>query len=241
VLRNEIVGLMRRIGYFRHKELTSRDLPKGPFVFFPLHLIPENSVLTLSRTINELECLFQMSKVLPPDWKIAVKINPNMLTSFDTHPNRYYLEMSKLPNVVFLDPRIRSGEVIDKASAVATISGTALLEGAVFGKPGFRWGRTEFEVVDMIHEFDPKCARAQLGNKESRNLKYYIQACFNLGVRLDIRLIGRSLARPLSDEQEEECVRQLDDLEERVVAFLDDRGLSKSRRDAGPTIAASRK
>jgi hypothetical protein len=228
ILWGEIVGLARRIGYFRHKELTSRDLPKRPFVFFPLHLIPENSVLTLSRTINELECLFQMSKVLPPDWKIAVKINPNMLTTFDTHPNRYYLEMSKLPNVVFLDPRIRSGEVIGQASAVATISGTALLEGAIFGKPGFRWGRTEFEVVDMIHEFDPECVREHLEKKESRNLKYYIQACFNLGIRLDIRLIGRSLARALPPEQEGECLRQLAALEESVVAFLDGRRSSNA-------------
>jgi hypothetical protein len=156
-----------------------------------------------------------------------------MLTTFDTHPNRYYLEMSKLPNVCFLDPRIRSGEVIGHASAVAAISGTALLEGAIFGKPGFRWGRTEFEIVDMIHEFDPKCVRAQLGKKESRNLKYYIQACFNLGVRLDVRLIGRSLARPLSSEQEQECLRQLDALEGRLVAVLEDGRSRQARREVG--------
>lgn len=226
VLWGELVGLVRRIGYFRHKELTSRELPRGPFVFFPLHLIPENSVLTLSRTINELECLFQLSKVLPPNWKIAVKINPNMLTTFDTHPNRYYLEMSRLPNVVFLDPRLRSGEIIGHASAVATISGTALLEGAIFGKPGFRWGRTEFEVVDTIHEFDAGRVRAQLENRESHNLQYYIQACFNLGVRLDIRLISRSIFRPLPPEQEAECVRQLGNLERRIVGFLGDRRAS---------------
>ena len=223
LLKEEILGLMRRIGYFRRKELMVRDLPRGPFVFFPLHQIPENSVLTLSRTINELECLFQFSKALPLGWKIAVKINPAMLTTFDTHPNRYYLEMSRLPNVQFLDPRIRSGDIIGHASAVAAISGTALLEGAIFGKPGFRWGRTEFEVVDTIHEFDPKCVRAQLEKTESGNLKYYIQACFNLGVRLDVRLLGRSLAKTLTAEQEAECLRQLDALEARIVAFLDGR------------------
>jgi hypothetical protein len=223
LLKGEIVGLWRRIFYFRHRALTSRELPKGPFVFFPLHLIPENSVLTLSRTINELECIFQLSKALLPDWKVVVKINPNMLTTFDTHPNRYYLDMSELPNVQFLNPLIRSGEIIDKASAVAAISGTALLEGAIFGKPGFRWGRTEFEAIDTIQQFDPDTVRAHLARGESGNLKYYIQACFNLGVRLDARLIGHSLSDALSAEEQERCERQIDALERRVASLLDER------------------
>ena len=230
LLANEIVGLWRRIWYFQHKELVSRELPSRPFVFFPLHLIPENSVLTLSRTINELESLAQLSKVLPPNWKIAVKINPSMLTTYDTHPNRYYLEMSRLPNVQFLNPLLRSGEVIDQASAVAALSGTALLEGAIFGKPGFRWGHTEFEAVDVIHEFDPERVRTQLGNGESKNLKYYIQACFNLAVHLDMSVLGRSLATRLTSEEEALCRRQIDALEERIVAFLAGPALTKAAR-----------
>jgi hypothetical protein len=222
-LREEIVGLWRRVGYFGHKQLILRDLPSGPFVFFPLHLVPENSVLTLSRTINEIECLFQLSKVLPPDWKIVVKINPNMLVSFDNHPNRYYLDMAALPTVQFAHPLISSGDIIPRARAVASISGTALLEGAMYGKPGFRWGRTEFEVIDIIHEFDPVRVRDQLDATQSANLLYYIQACFNLGFQLDVHLIGHSMSMPLSAEQLEKCQRQLDALERRLLAFLKDR------------------
>lgn len=222
VLREEALGLWRRIGYFRHKRLTGRDLPNGPFVFFPLHLMPENSVLTLSRTFSEMECIFQLSKVLPPDWKIVVKINPNMLTSFDNHPNRHYLEMAELPNVQFVHPGMSSGEIIARASAVAAISGTALLEGAIYGKPGFRWGRTEFEVIDIIHEFDPPRVREQLAGGASENLLHYIQACFNLGFVLDVPLLGRSLSSSLTPEQTEKSDGQLDDLQRRIIAFLKD-------------------
>lgn len=218
-VKAEIVGLWRRLSYFRHKQLVSRRLPTAPFVFFPLHLIPENSVLTLSKTFNEFECIFQLSKVLPPDWKIVVKINPNMLTSYDTHPNRYYLAMSSLPNVQFVHPSTSSGEIIERSRAVAAISGTALLEGAIYGKPGFRWGRTEFEAVDLIVEFDPNTVRDHLGKAASKNLNYYIQACFNLGFRLDMRVIGHSLATQLSPTQEEDCRRQLDELEKRIYQF----------------------
>ncbi len=223
ILREEIIGLWRRIGYFRHKQLLSRDLPSGPFVFFPLHLIPENSVLTLSRTFNEIECLFQLSKVLPPDWKIVVKINPSMLVSFDNHPNGYYLQMAEFPTVQFVHPTMPSGEIISRARAVAAISGTALLEGAMYGKPGFRWGRVEFEMIDIIHEFDPARLRDQLGATQSTNTLYYIQACFNLGFQLDVPLIGTSLTASLSSEQAEKCQEQLDELERRIFSFLKDR------------------
>lgn len=219
-LKADVVGLWRRIGYFRHKRLVSTDLPSGPFVYFPLHLIPENSVLTLSKTFNELECLFQLSKVLPPDWKVVVKVNPNMLVSYDCHPNSYYLEMAALPNVQFVHPSIRSGDIIARARAVAAISGTALLEGAIYGKPGFRWGRTEFEVVDIVHRFDSESVRDQLTATQSANTLVYVQACFNLGFELDVPLIGRSLTASLSTEQEEKCRRELDDLERRLLAFL---------------------
>jgi hypothetical protein len=242
-LRAEVIALWRRIRYFQHEQLVSRQIPAAPFVFFPLHLLPENSVLTLSRTYNEFECLFQLSKVLPPDWKIAVKINPNMLSSYDTHPNRYYLDMSSLPNVQFVHPSLPSGEIIERSRAVAAISGTALLEAAIYGKPGFRWGRTEFEVVDLVHEFNPLQVRDQLEHKTSRNLNYYIQACFSHGFRLDMRLLGHSLMRSLSAGEEEECRRQIDELERRIFRFLENHTRSHSRDmspgRAGPELVSA--
>lgn len=223
ILRVMLVSIWRSVTYFHHEELSRKDLPKGPFVYFPLHLIPENSVLTLSKTFNEMECLFQLSKTLPIGWKVVVKINPNMLVDSDTHPNRYYLEMSRLPNVQFISPMIPSVEILEKASAVACLSGTALLEGAIFDKPGFRWGHTEFEVIDSIHEFQSEKVRELLGPHSSSNLKYYIQACFNIGLKLDFRLLCHSVhpvATPLSPEQVEEYGRQTTLLEEKILQHV---------------------
>lgn len=220
-LRALIVGLSRRIHYFRHAELTQRDLPTEPFVFFPLHLVPENSVLTLSKTFDELECLFQLAKALPVNWKVVVKINPNMLASYDTHPNDYYREMSRIPNVQFVSPTVPSAAIIDRAAAVACISGTALLEGAVFGRPGFRWGRTEFEAIDTIIEFRSECVRDHLGRGESANLKYYLQACHNLGLRLDLRLLCHAVTSALSTEQAAEYERQLVEIQRAIETYLD--------------------
>jgi len=215
-----IVALWRRVGYFRCPELTRTDLPTEPFVFFPLHFIPENTVLTLSKTFDEMECIFQLAKALPADWKVVVKVNPAMLTtSFDTHPNSYFLAINRLPNVQFIHPSTPSAEIIDKASAVATLTGTALFEGAAFDKPGFRWGRMEFEVVDTVYPFQPRKVREQLQQGVSGNLPYYIQACFNLGLRLDVRLLCEP-RETMTREQAAEFERQMSGLEKKILEYV---------------------
>jgi hypothetical protein len=216
ILRTMVMSLHRRYAYFWSKDLVQKELPSGPFVFFPLHLMPENSVLTLSETYNEYECLFQLSASLPVGWKVVVKINPNMLADFDTHPNRYYREMAALPNVIVVDPMMPSGEILPHCAAVACISGTALLEGALFGKPGVRWGRTEFEVVDTISEFSSKELQEHLNQGESRNLEQYLQACFNLGIALDLRLLCQTTGSRIPEDRESEYLTQIEMLYARL-------------------------
>jgi hypothetical protein len=218
-VRTLVVGLWRRLQYFRHPELMRTDLPKGPFVFFPLHLIPESTVLTLSKTFDEMECIFQLAKALPADWQVVVKIKPDMLTSFDTHPVSYFLGMSRLANVQFIHPLTPSTEIIDKASAVATIAGTALLEGAVLDKPGFRWCPTEFEAIDTIYPFHPDKVREQLQRGVSANLLFYIQACYNLGLRLDVRLLCELLLT-MTPDQTDEFERQISALETTIFEYM---------------------
>ena len=203
MLKVLIVNMMRRIAFFHHPEFFEAELPKAPFVFFPLHLIPESTILSSSRTLDEMECVYQVSRLVPPDWKVVVKVNINMLGHLDSHPSAYYLDMHKIPNVQFIDPRILSPAIIARSSAVACISGTALLEGAALGKPSFRWGHADYEAVDSIHEFDPKTFRSHLLRSDVGNVKYYIQACFNLGMRLDYDFV--LLMKETCSSPEEQC------------------------------------
>jgi hypothetical protein len=221
VLRSMIVALSRCIGYFRRPELTRTDLPDGSFVFFPLHLVPENAVLTLSHTLDEKECLFQLSKALPPHWRIVVKINANMAIGLDTHPNRYYLDMNRLANVQFVNPLISSGAILPRASAVACISGTALLEGVIHGKPAFRWGHVPFEAVDMVMEFDPARMREVLERPQrSANVQYYIQACLNVGIRINQALLLRTIDSPVTELERADIERQLSQLEQAIYRYI---------------------
>jgi hypothetical protein len=190
VLGGMIVRFWRYFAFYSHKGLTRTDLPDGPFVYFPLHLIPESSVLVLSDTLNELDCVFQLSKALPVDWRIVVKVNANMILDGDTHPNSYYLQFDRIQNVQFINPAVPSATIIQRAAAVASISGTALLEAAIYDKPSIRWGKPEFDVIDTIMKFEPEDVRDHITRPSpSRNLKFFIQACFNLGMRLDLNML----------------------------------------------------
>jgi hypothetical protein len=211
-LRVMLVSIWRRIAYFRTPSLMREDLPDGPFVYFALHLIPENSILTLSRTFDEFECLFQLAKSLPVHWKVVVKINPNMLADYDTHPNHYYRAMCRLPNVQMIGPLISSATIIERASAVAAITGTVLLEGAIFGKPGFRWGNTEFDALDMVVLFDRDTVNEHLRRPPSRNLHFYVQSCMNLGIRLDFRLLQFPVNVPIPTDKKTEHDTQISDV-----------------------------
>jgi hypothetical protein len=220
VLRIMLVSIWRRIGYFRRPELTRTDLPAGPFIYFALHLMPENSVLTLSRTFDEMECLFQLAKALPVGWRVVVKANPNMLADFDTHPNHYYLAMSKLANVQFVHPLVPSAQVLKAARAVAAISGTVLLEGAVCGKPGFHWGRTEFEAVNTIQPFHPERLQRRLEETQESNVRFYLQACINLGFSLDPSVVNHPVATPLDESRQRDYETQIAALEQALARFL---------------------
>lgn len=230
-----LTGLWRRIRYFRHASLNATALPDGPFVYFPMQLLPENSVLTLSDTFNELECIFQLSKVLPADWRVVVKINPAMLFDTDTHPTRYYLDIAKLPNVQFVSPLVPSAAILKRASAVACISGTALLEGAIYGIPGIRWGQTEFEIVDTISKFDAAEVRRVLAQAPSKNLKYYVHACLNRGIPLDLRLLNHTVPEQRTPEQR----RQVDSEIEKLERFLLDHIAQTNAGGAVPKAAAA--
>lgn len=124
----------------------SKSIPKHPFIYFPLHTLPESSTLTLTTEYYETDLIRYISKELPAKYTLAVKENPNMVGQ---RPYNVYSSLNEHPNVILIDPQVPSKRLIEESDGVCGISGTALLEAALLGRTTLTFGQPEFyDVMD---------------------------------------------------------------------------------------------
>lgn len=115
------------------------DLEGRQFAYFPMHKEPELSFITRSpECLNQFAVIQSVARDLPAGTLLAVKEN---LQSTSFRPPEYFRQIAALKNVVLLDLRENSIEAVKRSSVVVTITGSAGMEGAVFGKPVITFGR----------------------------------------------------------------------------------------------------
>lgn len=115
------------------------DLDGQPFIFYPLHTEPETSVGQLSpEYFFQLSAIASLARDLPAGVLLAVK---ETIHGVGRRPRDFYEQIDEFKNVVILDMMEYGLDVVHKAIATATITGTAGLEAAVIGKPVITFGR----------------------------------------------------------------------------------------------------
>jgi hypothetical protein len=126
--------------------------PKSKYIYFPLHMSPESSIDTWGPFyMDQISLIKQMSLSVPIDVKIVVKLH------FSDPDNYGYRELKGLidiPRVCVIHPSFNSQILIENATIIATITGTAALEGALIGKPILLFG-------DSPYQFFPRSERAK--------------------------------------------------------------------------------
>lgn len=170
------------------------DLEGKRFVFYPLHTEPELALGLISPEFYfQLTAISALSRDLPAGVILAVK---ESITGVGRRPDNFYSQILSHKNVVMLNILEQGYEVVSRASAVATISGTAGFEAAVQGIPVISFGRhnsynflPHVSVIDDLgrlgtvlnkaldNEFDRE--RAQLDG--ARFLDAVVQSSFDLG------------------------------------------------------------
>jgi hypothetical protein len=183
----EIRSLFVRI---KHLIIPSRLFVNVPndlkFIFWGLHVRPEGSSNVLSLGEDEIHLLTKFASGLPENLKVVVKENPIM---FGQRKLNFYKKLSKVPNVVLVDPDASSINLILQADGVAGVSGTVLLEGQLLSKPTICFGRPEFEKFLSFRGFD--------------SLDKYIESVLT-GVEVDNSGIRRYVAYILSNSHEKD-------------------------------------
>lgn len=126
------------------------DLSDREFVFFPLHTEPELAFGLISpEFFFQLAAISALSRDLPAGVTLAVK---ESITGVGRRPDNFYAQILEHKNVVMLHLLDHGHEVVRKAKAVATISGTAGFEAAVQGVPVISFGQhNNYGILPHVH------------------------------------------------------------------------------------------
>lgn len=104
---------------------------KKRYIYIPMHLEPEMALQNFSPEFsNTFEMITWISKSLPSGYFIVLKEHPEM---YGIRSINYYKKLIQIPNVIFINPKFSTFELIKNSLAVATITGTAGFE-AIFLK-----------------------------------------------------------------------------------------------------------
>lgn len=124
---------------------------KQKFVYFPLHMEPERTVLISAPFYkNQLEVITNIAKSLPVDYDLLIKEHYSM-RRLGWRPISYYKKILDLPNVKLIHPSIKPEHVLNDCSLVVTINGTSALEAAFYEKPAIVFSDTSFSYLPFIH------------------------------------------------------------------------------------------
>ncbi len=163
------------------------------YIYFPLHYQPECTSLPMGGYYYDQQLVVQMlSKYAPDDVKIYVKPHPNRSWLADKD---FYMEIIKNKNVCLISPKENSYDLIDNALAIASLTGTSIIEALVREKPVLMFGYYIWQyspgVFHCISNQDVEFAMNKICNEKNRVPICQVRQFLN---ELDKHLIDGAIA-----------------------------------------------
>ena len=153
-LTNYFVGIIKknfRSNYMDKNFLHQVD-DSTPFVYFPLQIMPERTLLISSPfNTNQIEIIKHISKSLPIGYRLCVKEHPYQVTR-EWRKTSFYNEILSIPNVQLLHHSIKTGDIMKKCSLVITINGAAGLEAAMHQKPSILFSNFNYSILPSVYQ-----------------------------------------------------------------------------------------
>lgn len=166
--------------YQKSKKYYREPNYEEKFVYLPLHYQPEASTCVCAEKYEkQLYFIDSWAKSLPADTVLYVKEHYALIGHRDPH---FYIELQKYPNVRLINPWESSRKLIEKAYAIAALTGTAGLEAMLLRKPVIVCGNAVYEdapgVVKLEDIFDNYVSNIEKWKQPSRNdVIQYLCAC----------------------------------------------------------------
>ena len=175
-LTNYFVGVLKknfRTNYM-DKKLSHVVDDSTPFVYFPLQIMPERTLLISSPfNTNQIEIIKHISKSLPIGYRLCVKEHPFQVTR-EWRKTSFYNEILSIPNVQLLHSSIKTEDIMKKCSLVITINGAAGLEAAIHKKPSILFSDFSYSILPSVYQLKsidelPTAIRQSLRKKVNPN------------------------------------------------------------------------
>lgn len=158
---------LRRIKQFQklYQRLAGRPIPAGKFVYFPLHYQPELTTSLLGgEYVDQIIALERLRRLLPDDWTIVAKENP--IQSHHSRGVLFFERLRRIPNLVYLDKRADTFDLIERCEFLATISGTAGIEALSFGKRVLIFGNAPYQSFPGVVKYHEDLTLADIESLE---------------------------------------------------------------------------
>jgi hypothetical protein len=130
----------------------SHEIPESPFILFLMHLQPEASTASQApRWVDQERVIEQIAINAPRGIQIVVKENPQC---YGWRGKRYFGPLAELPNVRLCHPLVETRELIKRAEALVTITGSAGLEAIMLGTRVATLGRPFYSEFPGVRTLD---------------------------------------------------------------------------------------
>ena len=151
IVKEILFIIKKQIRYFFINKNLVKDIQlDGPFVYFPLQLEPERTILIPAPFYtNQQEVITNVAKSLPIEYNLVVKEHP-MQKVRGWRSLSYYKKIKDIPNVEFCHPEVSNESIIKKCSLVVTVTGTSGLEAAINGKPSITFADTIYSELPSV-------------------------------------------------------------------------------------------
>lgn len=137
---------------FIDKNFIRKIDDKTSFIFFPLHIEQERTLLIEAPFYtNQLEVIKHIVKSLPIGYKLYVKEHPTMFAR-GWRKISLYKEIMRLPNVVLIHPSVLPDEILRKCSLIISITGTTSFDAGFYKKPSIALAQTAWSMLSYVHK-----------------------------------------------------------------------------------------
>lgn len=176
-----------------YRSLAVEPVSGERYIYFPLQYQPEATSNPMGGGMyaDQLIPLQILSRALPEDMKIYVKIHPEQLSLMRT--KQYYDEIASVPGVRLITVESSTYELMKNAAAVACLTGTALWECQFFGVPALAFGYSVKNMAPLTHHIrtveDCKRALEEIAvnprQDVMKELKIYTKAMHNISFAVE--------------------------------------------------------